>query len=118
MSIDYCVSRANEIPYKRGEQRHWCAIYDKRGRLLSEASNSYIKTSPKMKRAGQKVGLDEKIYWHAECKAIYSLRNPEKAYKLVVVRVGSKGEPVNSKPCIICERLIKLSGIRAVEYTI
>lgn len=116
-SLEYCLQRARELPYKRGEQRHWAAIYDKRGKLIAEGSNSYVKTSPKMLKAGNKVGLKDKIYWHAECKAIYSLRNLEKAYKITVVRVNSEGMPVNSKPCILCETLIKEIGVRVVEYT-
>lgn len=117
MSIDYCLQRAREIPYKRGEQRHWAAIYDKRGKLIAEGSNSYVKTSPKMLRAGQKVGLDNKIYWHAECKAIYGLRDIKKAYKIVIARVNSIGEAVNSKPCILCETLIRDTGVKIVEHT-
>lgn len=117
MSIDYCLQRARELPYKRGEKRHWAAIYDKRGKLIAEGSNSYVKTSPKMLRAGKKVGLDNKIYWHAECKAIYSLRDTKKAYKIIVVRINSEGEPVNSKPCLLCETLIKELGVKVIEYS-
>lgn len=117
-SLEYCLNRAREIPYKRGEQRHYCIVLDKRGRRLSEASNSYVKTSPKMLRAGQKVGLQDKIFWHAECKAIYSLRDTKKAYKIIVVRINSEGEPVNSKPCLLCETLIKELGVKFVEYSL
>lgn len=116
--LDYAIKMAKNLPYKRGEQRHYCVITDKRGKIVAEASNSYTKSSPKMLKAGNKVGLKDKIYWHAECRAIYSLRNINKAYKIVVVRVNSFGESVNSKPCPLCERLIKDIGIKIVEYSV
>lgn len=116
--LDYCIQKASELPFKRGRKRHYCIITDKRGRILAEASNSYIKTSPKMLKASKAVGLDEKIYWHAECKAIYSLRNKSRAYRIMVARVDSSGLPVNSKPCCICMNLIKQMGIKTIEYTV
>lgn len=117
-SLQYAIQKASEIPYRRGFQRHYCIILDKRGRKLAESANSYSKTSPKMLRAARKVGNDQAIYWHAECKAIYSLRNPEKAYKLIVVRIDAKNQPVNSAPCIICSTLMKSIGIKVVEHTV
>lgn len=115
--LDYALSKARQIPYKRGQQRHFCIITDKRGRILAESANSYTKSSPKMKQAGQKVGLEEKIFWHAECKTIYSVRDLSKAHRLIVVRIGSKGEALNSKPCCICERLIQEVGIKEISYS-
>ena len=116
--ISYAIDKACQTPYKKGQQRHYAVIADKRGRVLAEGENSYTKTSPKMKRAGERVGLPDKVFWHAECKAIYSLKERAKAYKIVVVRISSEGEPVNSKPCILCETLIKEVGIKFVEYSL
>ena len=115
--ISYAIQKACETPYKKGQQRHYAVITDKRGRILSEGENSYTKTSPKMKRAGERVGLPDKVFWHAECKAIYSLKDGAKAYKIVVVRVDNEGNPVNSAPCPLCQALIKETGIKVVEYT-
>lgn len=116
--ISYAVDKACQTPYKKGQQRHYAIIADKRGRILSEGENSYTKTSPKMKRAGERVGLPDKVFWHAECKAIYSLKEGAKAYKIVVVRVDSEGNPVHSAPCPLCQALIKEAGIKVVEYTL
>ena len=115
--ISYAIDKARQAPYKKGQQRHYAVILCKRGRILAEGENSYTKTSPKMKRAGERVGLPDKVFWHAECKAIYSLKEGAKAYKIVVVRISSEGEPVNSKPCPLCQALIKEAGIKVVEYT-
>ena len=116
--ISYAIQKACETPYKKGQQRHYAVITEKRGRILSEGENSYTKTSPKMKRAGERVGLPDKVFWHAECKAIYSLKEGAKAYKIVVVRVDSEGNAVHSAPCPLCQALIKEAGIRVVEYTV
>lgn len=116
--LDYCLQKAKEIPYVRHQQRHYAIVVDKRGRKLSEGKNDYYKTSPKMMRVAKKLGLDEKIFCHAEASAIFKLRNPEKAYKIVVARVLADGSPANSKPCPICEELCKKIGIKSVEYTI
>ena len=116
--ISYAIQKACETPYKKGQQRHYAVIAEKRGRILAEGENSYTKTSPKMKRAGERVGLPDKVFWHAECKAIYSLKDGAKAYKIVVVRVDSEGSPVHSAPCPLCQALIKEAGIKVVEYTV
>lgn len=116
--IEYALEMARRMPYKRGEQRHYCVILDKRGRKLAESGNSYIKSSPKMMRAAERVGLKEKIYWHAECKAIYSIKDVNRAHKLIVARVDSKGNSVNSEPCCICAALIKDVGVKIIEYSL
>lgn len=116
--IPYAIDKACQTPYKKGQQRHYAVITDKRGKILAEGENSYTKTSPKMKRAAERVGLPDKVFWHAEGKAIYSLKEGVKAYKIVVVRVDSKGNPVNSAPCPLCQALIKEAGIKVVEYTV
>lgn len=116
-NIDYCIDMARKIPYKRGEQRHYSVVLDKRGKILAEAENSYVKTSPKMLRASKKVGLEEKIFWHAECKALYSVKNVSKVHKLIVVRVDSKGNPAKSEPCTICLNLAKEIGVKIIEYS-
>ena len=116
--LQKAIDAARNIPYVKGRQRHFSVILSKRGRILAEGENSYTKTSPKMKRAGERVGLPDKVFWHAECKAIYSLKEGAKAYKIVVVRVDSEGNPVHSAPCPLCQVLIKEAGIKVVEYTV
>ena len=116
--LQLAVNKAREIQKTKNRQRHYAVIADKRGRILSEGENSYTKTSPKVKRAGERVGLPDKVFWHAECKAIYSLKEGAKAYKIVVVRVDSEGNPVHSAPCPLCQALIKEAGIKVVEYTV
>lgn len=92
-------------------------IYDKKGRILSIGKNSYIKTHPRQAYYAEKVGLPRKIFLHAEIHAIVKCRNIEKAHKIVVLRFDSRGNPVNAKPCPVCESAIKETGIKIIEYT-
>ena len=92
-------------------------VYDRRGVLLSIGKNSYVKTHPLQARAAKKVGLSEKIFLHAEIAAIAKVRDWGKAYRLVVVRFGATGKPLNAKPCNICMEVIKQTGIKKIEHT-
>lgn len=68
--------------------------------------------------AAMKVGLPWKQFWHAEAKALHMVKNIEKIYKIIVVRVGANGKALNSKPCSICERLINDMKLKSVEYSL
>lgn len=117
MSIDYCLQRARELPYIRGQQRHFAAVFCKRGRLVSESANSYLKTSPRAFKAASKLGLNDKCYIHAEMRALW-LDKKQKGVKLIVVRIGAKGDPMYSEPCLVCKEVLKdFSNIKFVEYT-
>ena len=91
-------------------------VYDRKGRLLASAQNSYIKTHPMMLHYGKKVGQTKKVFLHAEVAALVRC-DWEKAHRIVVTRYNSKGEPVCAKPCPICSQVIKDAGIKIVEHT-
>lgn len=92
-------------------------ITDKRGRVLSVGRNSYTKTHTMMAKHANRVGLAEKTFQHAECNAIVRCKDLSKAYKISVFRYNKKGEPVNAKPCIVCQSMIAESGIKVIEWT-
>jgi len=92
-------------------------VYDKRGRILSEAYNSYDKTSPIQAKYGQRVNQPDRIYLHAELRAIIRVKNGS-PYKIKVVRYDKNNCPKLAKPCPICELAIKEAGIKFVEYTV
>lgn len=92
-------------------------IFDKRGRPLSIGQNSYIKTHPLQLKMAEKVGLPEKKFIHAELSAIVRCRDLSKAHKIMVMRYNKDGEPVNAKPCKICEQAIALTPIKVIEHT-
>lgn len=92
-------------------------IFDKRGRPLSIGQNSYHKTHPLQLKMAEKVGLPEKKFIHAEIQSIVKCRDISKAHKIMVMRYNKDGEPVNAKPCKICEQAIALTPIKIIEHT-
>ena len=93
-------------------------IYDKRGKVLSIGKNSFLKTHPMQAKFGKAAKEDyHKVYLHAEVAAIVKCRDIDKAYKIVVARFNSKGEPVNSCPCKACALAIASTGIKVIEHT-
>lgn len=89
--------------------------YDKRGRLLSVGTNSYIKTHPAQAKYSKKAGKPDAIYIHAELAALLKARG--KVHKLVVVRYGKNGQPLLAKPCAACQLAIHDFGVKSVEHT-
>lgn len=91
--------------------------YDRKGRLLSSATNSYHKTHPLQKYFAEKVGSPAKVYLHAEIAAILAARG-KPIYKIVITRHNPKThKPLNAKPCPICAEAIRAFGIELVSYT-
>lgn len=108
------------IPFKRGRDRIGCVAFDKKGRILGSATNSYSKTHPEQAKYAQQVGLDEKIYLHAEIACIIRaqklLKKDQSINLLSIARLNRKNEPLNSKPCPICIEAIKEAGVEKIEY--
>ena len=71
--IEKAIQKASHMPFIKGKQRIYSIIYDKRGKVLSEAGNSYTKSSPKMLAYSLNAGVKEKEFWHSECLAIHRL---------------------------------------------
>lgn len=92
-------------------------VYDKKGRIISVGRNSYVKTHPFQAKIAAEVGLEHKIYLHAEVDALVKLKDWNKAHKIVVTRFGKAGEPLLAKPCAVCQRVIEMAGIVEVEHT-
>jgi deoxycytidylate deaminase len=91
-------------------------VFDRRGKIVSTAVNSFIKTHPLQAKYACKCGEPYKQYLHAEVLAI--IRAKGHGYKIHVERYNKKGEPVLAKPCPICMLAIKESGIKEISYTI
>lgn len=93
-------------------------IYDKHNRVISIGHNSYIKTHTLQARYAKQVGLDNKIFLHAEMDAIIragiKIKN---AYKICVFRFNLQGEPRCAKPCPICSEAIRHTPIKIIEHT-
>ena len=90
--------------------------YDKKGRLLSAAFNSYTKTHPLQAYLASKVGHVSQTCLHAEIAAILKCRG-KPIYRITTERYDRNGLPANAKPCPICQLAIKMFGITKVEHT-
>ena len=115
VSLKLSSGQTKEMAAKRHHILARC--YDKKGRLLSAAFNSYTKTHPIMQFFARKVGHPlERCYLHAEIHAILKCK-AKRIYRITVERYDSFGFPANSKPCAICAAAIKAYGIQVVEHT-
>lgn len=92
-------------------------IYDRRGRIISMGKNSYVKTHPLQAKFANEVGLEHKIFLHAEIDALVKLKDWSKAHRMVITRIGKNGDELLAKPCPVCERAIKSAGIAEIEHT-
>ena len=92
-------------------------IYDKKGRPISTGQNSYIRTHPLMAKMARLSGEPSRIYLHAEVAAIIRLKDNKRAHSMFISRFTSDGLPALAKPCLSCQRLINLIGIKHVSYT-
>lgn len=109
--------KAASLPYRRGRQRVYALCLDKRGRIVSEGANSYVKTHPVQKLYGAKMGNPRKEYLHAEiCALIRAYRNGSDVKTIVVGRVGGTGKALPSKPCAVCQLALEEAGIENIIY--
>ncbi len=90
------------------------AVIFKGSKIISVGYNSVKKTHPLIKLLSHR---DDKLYLHAEIHAILRAKECEGA-DLLVVRIRNDSEEFSmSKPCKMCERFIRRSGIRNVIYS-
>lgn len=86
-----------------------CSVYavalNKRGRIVAEGGNSYIKTHTVQAEFSIKAGLADKQCLHAEVKTLISAKG-KKIAKLLIARVDSDGQPRIAKPCPVCQAMI------------
>lgn len=92
-------------------------VTDKKNNILSFGVNSYKKTHPTQAYYAEKVGKYNSIFLHAEIDAVSKIPYNKKPYAIYIARVGKTGEPRLAKPCKICNKAIKDSGIEKIYYT-
>ena len=93
------------------------AILLRKNKVIVTATNLEKKTHPIQAFLAEKVGLDEKIYLHAEVNAL--IKSKEKADTIVVARIGGHGhdELRMSKPCPICQMALEMNNVNRVIYS-
>jgi len=99
-------------------KRVGAVLYNSKKREITSATNNDFKSHPLQARWAERVGLDEKIYLHAEMACLIKAR--EDADTVVVVRLGGHdGQSLrNARPCPICEPALRFAGIKHVYYSI
>lgn len=90
--------------------------YDRKGNLLSTASNNYKKSHPIQKMFAEKANCPEKIYLHAELLCLLRAGD-NKVFTLTVERYSKDGKMQLAKPCCVCQEAIKSYGVKEVQYT-
>ncbi len=92
-------------------------IYDKRGRVLSVGTNSYVKTHTLQAHHAKLAGEPHKVYLHSEIHAITRCKDLHKAYRIAIFRYHEDGSPALAKPCCICRSAISATNIKIIEHT-
>lgn len=90
--------------------------YDKRGRILAVATNSYTKTHPLQASLAKRVGHPERQFLHAEIRCLLRCKE-QPIHTLKVWRYDSEGRLVCAKPCPICMEAIALFSPKEVWYS-
>lgn len=91
--------------------------FDRKGRLLSIATNSYSKTHPLQSYFASKVGQPAKIYLHAEIHAILKAGGKE-IHRIEISRYSKAGNQLLAKPCPVCMEAIRAYGIKEIVFTV
>lgn len=93
------------------KQRHGCTIF-KGDRIISTGYNQvrFCKLlEPRYKKWINSL--------HAEQRAILFTKEDPRRCSILVVRLNNYNQLMNSKPCEVCEALIRDSGITKIYYT-
>ena len=90
--------------------------YDKRGRKISVATNSYSVTHPLQAHFAKLAGLPEKEYLHAEIRALLRAKG-RKVHSVYIERYLKDGSPALAQPCAACALALAAFGVLDVSYT-
>ena len=91
-------------------------VRDKRGRVLSVATNQYGKSHPLQRHFAMLCGEDERVYLHAELSALLRCRD-KIPYSIHVERYTKDGHPALAAPCPICRKALAAFGVKHITYT-
>lgn len=104
---------ARSLAEKSEEKKKHGAVVIKSGRVVGYGFNKFKNHTDYIPEDLIKIHCSR----HAEEVAIKIAGNNAKGAILYVARVNNQGIDRNSKPCKICAKLIKKSGIKKVIYT-
>ena len=105
--IDY--AKASEAKF-----RHAAICLDKRGQIVSHATNSR-KTHPLQAEYAKRTGKEQKVSLHAEIAALIRARDDIET--VVVARINKRGELRNSRPCPICRLALEEAEVKEIWFS-
>ena len=109
--ISICLKMGNRRPTLKA------TCYDKRGRVISTAVNSYRKTHPIQAHFGKLSGKKDAVYLHAEIAALLKCGD-RPIYRVHVERYKKDGSPGMAQPCVACMLALKSWGVKHISFTI
>lgn len=118
--LQYCLKKAKALPLEGNRQRLWACVTDKRGNILGEGCNSFVKSSVYQKQMAAKAGKPKCEYLHAELASltrVFRSKSKAKPHALWVARALRNGEHGLAKPCEVCQLAIAEAGIKNVFYS-
>lgn len=90
---------------------------NKRGRVISCATNNYKKSNPRQKKLSILAGMSEqRIYLHSEVACLIKARGAD-VHTLKIERYDVNGNPKLAWACPSCQLFIKEYGVKRVLFT-
>lgn len=104
--LEYALEKLKEHN-SGGRVNVYAVLTTKRGLILSEGGNLYLKSHPVVKHyANVTRQHDNKCFLHAEIRTLIAYRGKHKHLKLYVASKDRNGNVRNAKPCPICSAYI------------
>jgi tRNA(Arg) A34 adenosine deaminase TadA len=111
---DYIDKVIDLAKHSEGKSRHACICLDKRGHIVSYATNSR-KTHPLQAEYARRTGKPQKVSLHAEIASL--IRAASAVSTVIVARINKNGELRNSKPCPICSLALQEAQVEEVWFS-
>jgi hypothetical protein len=110
-------------PCKQIRCWHFCGCFDGT-KMICFTKNNPVKTHAGAYRIGENFNLPkykEYPFFHSESRLIDRLLSKynyiDPAWKVVVMRINRCGKIFGSKPCINCNKLLKVVGLDQIYYS-
>jgi len=111
---DYIDKVIDYAKHSEAKFRHAAICLDKRGQIVSHATNSR-KTHPMQAEYAKRTGKEQKVSLHAEIAAL--IRAREDIETVVVARINKRGELRNSRPCPICKLALEEANVQDIWFS-
>lgn len=111
---DYIDKVVDYAKHSEAKFRHAAICLDKRGQIVSYATNSH-KTHPLQAEYAKRSGKSQKVSLHAEIAALIRARTDIET--VVVARINKNGDLRCSKPCPVCQLALDEASVNEVWFS-